>query len=77
MEHPKDHEVYPVGTVVREIKTGVFWMIIKPVFLMDGKGFLHYLARKEGYEYKEGQYHALYHEGVELEALPPNDQNSR
>lgn len=68
MAHPKDDEVYPVGTVVRLKKTGQFAIIRKQVFLMDEKNFLHYTGEIEG---REGMY-AIYHDDVELEALPPN-----
>jgi hypothetical protein len=69
--HPKDEDVYPVGTVVRIKKTGQFAIIRQVCFQFNGRGFLNYLAEIEGHE---GLY-ALYHDDVELEALP-NDQSS-
>ena len=64
--HPKDEEVYPIGTVVRIKKTGQFALIKDVVFLKDGKNFLHYRGEIEG---RDGLF-ALYHGDVELEALP-------
>jgi hypothetical protein len=64
--HPKDNEVYPIGTVVRIKKTGVFAIIRKHGFLKDGKNFLHYLREVEE---KEGLF-ALYHDDIEVESLP-------
>lgn len=66
--HPRDADVYQPGTIVRLKKTGQFVRIIKPVFVKDGKGFLHYLGEIEE---REGQY-AIYHQDVELEVLPPD-----
>jgi hypothetical protein len=63
--HPKDNEVYPIGTVVRIKKTGVFAIIRKHGFLKDGKNFLHYLGEIEG---KEGLF-ALYHDDIEVEVI--------
>jgi hypothetical protein len=65
--HPKDDEVYPVGTVVRIKKTGEFALIKSIAYLKDGIGFLHYEGMIEGKG--DGRY-ALYHEDVEVEALP-------
>lgn len=72
MAHPKDDEVYPIGTVVRLKKTGQFAIIRKQVFLMGEKNFLHYTGEIEG---REGLY-AIYHDDVELEALPPTQTPS-
>lgn len=66
MAHPKDNEVYPQDTVVRIKKTGQFAMIRVRTFLKDGNGFLNYLGEIEG---RKGLY-ALYHDDIELEALP-------
>lgn len=64
--HPKDEDTYPVNTVVRLKKTGQF-AIIKQVFYQSGdKNFMHYLGNIEG---REGLY-VLYHDDIELEALP-------
>jgi hypothetical protein len=62
----KDEDTYPIETIVRLRKTGEFAIITDKTFLKDGKSFMHYLAQIEG---KEGKY-ALYHEDVDLEALP-------
>ncbi len=64
--HPKDNELYPVGTVVRLKKTGQFALIKNVTFLFNEKNFLHYLGEIEG---REGNY-ALYHDDLELECLP-------
>jgi hypothetical protein len=66
MAHPKDDEVFPVGTVVRIKKTGEFAIIRQVTFQKDGRGFLHYLGEIEN---KQGLY-CLIHDQVELEALP-------
>jgi hypothetical protein len=63
----KDNEIYPLDTVVRIRKTGEFAMIKDQVFLKDDKNFLHYRGIIEGRG--DGLY-ALYHEEVDLEALP-------
>jgi hypothetical protein len=72
MAHPRDNEIYPVGTVVRLKKTGEFARITHQDFLKDGKGFLNYRGVIEGRG--EGHY-ALYHDDFELEALPPTHLN--
>lgn len=69
MAHPKDDEIWPIGTVVRIKKTGQFALIKDYGFVKDGKGFLNYYGEIEG---REGQY-ALYHDDIELEALPKNE----
>jgi hypothetical protein len=66
MPHPKDNEVYPVGTVVRIKKTGVFALITGHNFQLNGRGFLNYYADIEG---RTGLF-ALYHDDIELENLP-------
>lgn len=65
----KDEDVYPIDTVVRIKKTGEFAMVKKHGWLRPERRehFLHYLAIIEGRE--DGLY-ALYHEEVDLEALP-------
>lgn len=68
MAHPKDNEVYPIGTVVRLKKTGEFACITHQDFQFQGKSFLNYRAVIEGRG--EGHY-AIYHGDVELEVLPP------
>jgi hypothetical protein len=65
--HPNDDELYPPETVVRIKKTGEFAIIKNVVFMMAGNGFLHYEGIIEGKG--DGRY-ALYHEDVEVEALP-------
>jgi hypothetical protein len=65
----RDEDTYPIDTIVRIRKTGQFAIIVDKAFLKDGKGFMNYLAQIEG---KEGSY-ALYHEDIDLEALPLND----
>lgn len=65
MAHPKDCEVYPVGTVVR-LETGQFAIIKVQAFQMNGQGFLHYLGEIEG---REGLY-CLIHDRLEVECLP-------
>ncbi|HYG19899.1 MAG TPA: hypothetical protein VD816_13270 [Ohtaekwangia sp.] len=64
-----DEDTYPIDTVVRFKKTGLFAVIKQKTFLKDGRGFLNYLGVIEGRDPDE-QY-AIYHEDVELEALPP------
>ena len=66
MAHPKDHEVYPVETVVRFKKTGLFALIKSHTFMMEGRGFLNYLGEVEG---KKGIY-AIYHDDIQIECLP-------
>ena len=63
--HPKDDEVYPIGTIVRLKKTGQFARINNVTSLFNGKKFLHYTGEKD----REGQY-AIYHRDIELECLP-------
>lgn len=74
MPHPRDEDAYPIDTVVRITKVGknygLFAKIIGRAFQKDGKGFLHYEAHIEGYEYKRNQHTALYHDDIELESLP-------
>lgn len=65
MAHPQEHEVWPVGTVIREIKTGQF-AIIRHVMRHLNGSFQYYLAE---FENKKGQYCAI-HDRWELEALP-------
>lgn len=73
MAHPKDDEVYPIGTVVRLKKTGEFALIIGHAFLKDNRNFLHYEGRIEGRKHSSDTSHyAIYHDEIELEALPPN-----
>ncbi len=67
MAHPKDHEVYPVETVVRWKKTGQFAIIKARNFCKDEIGFLHYLGVIEGRG--DGLY-CLIHDDLELEHLP-------
>jgi hypothetical protein len=75
MAHPRDDEVYPVGTVVRLKKTGEFARIEKRIFLKDERNFLHYLGQIDGRKSGPG-YYAIYHDEVDLEALPPNEPPS-
>jgi hypothetical protein len=67
-EHPKDDQVYPLDTVVRLIKTGEMAIIKDRVFLKDEKNFLHYRGIIEG---RGEKLFAIYHDEVDLEALPP------
>lgn len=69
----RDEDTYPIDTVVRIRKTGQFAMIKDRCFLKDGKNFLNYLAIIEGRG--EGRY-AIYHEDVDLEALPNKSNGS-
>jgi hypothetical protein len=62
----KDKDIYRIDTVIRIKKTNQFAIIRQHGFVKDGKRFLHYLGEIEG---KEGLY-ALYHDDIELEALP-------
>lgn len=64
----RDEDIYPIDTVVRIKKTGEFAMITAHGFQKDGRGFLNYLANIEGRK-PPGPY-AIYHEDVDLEALP-------
>jgi hypothetical protein len=76
MKHPADDEALPPGTVVRA-NDGVFWLIKAPVFVHNGKGFLHYHAHKEGEDYAENSFHALYAADIaEVEAWPPGFKKS-
>lgn len=68
--HPKDNEIWPLETVVRIKKTGQFAIIKEQAFQFQGKGFLNYLGEIEG---RDGLY-ALYHDDIELEELPPQNQ---
>lgn len=72
MAHPKDDEVYPVGTVVRRHKTGEFAIIRDVVFRKENKYFSHYRAEIEG---REGLY-CIIHDEVDLESLPPTSPPS-
>jgi hypothetical protein len=67
MPHPKDYEVYPIGTVVRWKKTGEFAVIKNYTFLKEGRGFLNYLGIIES---RGDKLYALYHDDLELECLP-------
>lgn len=64
-------DLYPVGSVVRFKKTGVFALICEHVFLKDNKNFLHYEGLIEGKPDPDAWY-AFYPEEVELENLPPH-----
>lgn len=66
MAHPLDHEVYPIGTVVRIIETGEFAVIKLQTFQMNGSGFLHYLGEIEG---RTGLY-CIIHDRVDVECFP-------
>lgn len=68
--HPKDSEVYPVDSVVRIKKTGEFAKIMGHNWQKDGKGFLNYYGDIDGR--RPGRW-ALYHDDIELEALPLED----
>jgi hypothetical protein len=70
MAHPKDDEIYPEGTIVRFKKTNEFCKILKPSFRYYGTGFQHYEAEIEGRDNSKG-FWVLYHDEIELEALPP------
>jgi hypothetical protein len=65
--HPKDNEVYPIDTVVRWKKTGQFAIIRRQNFIMDNRGFLHYLGVIEG---RGDALYCLIHDDLELKALP-------
>ena len=67
MAHPKDDQLYPIGTIVRLKKTGEMAEIKDYTFLMNRKGFLNYLGQIEG---KGSAVYALYHDDIELECLP-------
>jgi len=62
----KDEDIYPIDTVVRIKKTGQFAIIKQIAFQFNGRNFLHYLGNIEG---RDGLY-ALYHDEIDLEALP-------
>jgi len=64
----KDEGIYPIGTVVRRKKTGEFAIIKRYTFQHEGKNFLNYLGQIEGKN--ESDMYALYHNEIELEALP-------
>jgi hypothetical protein len=68
MAHPYEHEVWPVGSVIRKIETGEFALIKEHIRHFDGK-FQYYLVNIEG---KDGQYAAI-HDRYELEALPKKE----
>jgi hypothetical protein len=68
MAHPQEHEVWPVGTVIREIATGEFALIKQQVRHFNGS-FQYYLVELEN---KKGQYCAI-HDRFELEALPKSE----
>jgi hypothetical protein len=68
MAHPQEHEVWPVGTVIRKIDTGEFGIIKEHMRHMNGS-FQYYLVEIEG---KDGQYAAI-HDRWELEALPKKE----
>lgn len=72
MAHPKDHEVFPVGTVVRLKKTGEFAIITHVDFRNGDRDFQNYRGTIEG----RGGPYALYHDDLELEALPPTESGS-
>jgi len=67
IRHPKDDEIYPVGTVVRLHKTGEFAIIRSHTFLYDGRNFLHYMGEIEG---KGSGHYYIAHTEVDLECLP-------
>lgn len=60
-------DVYPIETIVRLKKTGEFAIIKQRTFL-NADNFLNYLAIIEGRG--ENDLYAIYHENVDLEALP-------
>jgi hypothetical protein len=62
----KVKDVYPIDTVVRLRKTGQFALIKQRTFL-NSENFLNYLAMIEGRG--DGLY-CLFHEDIDLEALP-------
>lgn len=61
----REEEVYPINTVVRFKKTGLF-AVIKQVHRFKDGSYQHYLGEIDG---KEGL-RVIYHEDVELEVLP-------
>ena len=65
----KDEDAYPIDTVVRIKKTGLFALVKCRSFLRqeEDKHFLGYEAEIEG---KQGRYY-LSHQDVDLEVLPP------
>jgi hypothetical protein len=65
MAHPREEEVWPVDTVIRDKKTGVFGLIKQQVRMKDGS-FQYYLVEIEG---RKGQYCAI-HSEWEFEAPP-------
>lgn len=71
MGHPKDDEIYPVGTIVK-LKSGKHAgkkaRIDKQVFRMNGKGFMYYLGPIE--RPSNGPY-ALFHSELEVVSFPP------
>lgn len=62
----KVKDVYPIGTVIRIRRTGEFAIIKQRTFL-NPENFLNYLALIEGRD--DGLY-CVFHEDVDLEALP-------
>jgi hypothetical protein len=64
-------EVYPLDTIVRIRKTGLFARITHRTFLKDGRTFQHYLAEIDG---REGNY-CIFHQDVDLECLPRKQIN--
>jgi hypothetical protein len=69
MSHPKDNEIYPVGTTVKVLRgynKGKVAVIKEQDFQFYGKGFLNYRATIEG---REGLY-ALYHGDLEVIEFP-------
>jgi hypothetical protein len=68
MAHPYEHEVWPVGSVIRKIETGEFAIIKQHIRHLDGS-FQYYLVEIEG---RGGPYCAI-HDRWELEALPKSE----
>lgn len=72
----KEEDVYPVETVVRIKKTGLFALIKGHAYQSGNYGFLHYRGEIEG---RDGEY-CIFHQDVELECLPGKqiflDQNA-
>lgn len=65
MPHPKNSEIYPIGTTVAIIRGVIFGktaVITGHNFLKDGKNFLNYYGTIDG---REGTF-ALYHEDLEV-----------
>lgn len=73
--HPQDDQLYPVNTIVRLKKTGEFARITDQTFQFKGRGFLHYLGEIEGRQ--AGAKWCLFHDEVELEALPESVGNGQ